>query len=356
MPQYTPNYNIPYPVDGDPIYLGASQMEALAKKVDATMVGVSGIPGPAGPAGPQGIRGPAGPTGPQGPAGPVGPEGPQGNTGPKGDTGPQGPAGVDGTGFTLLGSVDSTAQLPQDAAPGAAYLVDSVVYVWSGSAWENVGEIQGPAGPTGPEGPQGPTGPKGDKGPKGDTGPQGPAGPTGPEGPQGPTGPRGATGNTGERGPQGPAGPAPAVYTGALRWNGPRYNPVYNTFTRLRGSSDGRLVVAHDVGGVATVDNNNPRLIAPVDGYYLLSATQLWDNGNAIKGMGLGSSASDGGSQMLLWSDVANSQFGHVATMKFLRAGTTLYPWTWSGNAGTGMSPDLRGIQSEYSLTLLSLA
>ena len=338
MPQYTDNYQIPYPTDGDPIYLGASQMEALAKKVDSTMIGVSGIPGPAGPQGPQGIRGPAG---------------------PKGDTGPRGPAGVDGTGFTLLGSVDTTDDLPNDAAPGAAYLVGGVVYVWSGTAWENVGEIQGPAGPkgdAGPAGPKGDTGPKGDAGPAGPKGDTGPKGDPGPEGPQGPTGPKGATGARGATGPQGPAGPAPAVYTGALVWTGPQYNPTTNQFTRLRTSHDGRLAVAHDVGGVAATDNNNPRLMAPVDGYYLLSATQLWSNGSAIKGMGLGSSASDGGALMLLWSDVANTQFGHVTTMKFLRAGTVLYPWTWSGPSGTGMGPELRGIQSEYSLTLLSLA
>jgi hypothetical protein len=114
--------------------------------------------------------------------------------------------------------------------------------------------------------------------------------------------------------------------------------------------------VAHNVGGVAANDNNNPRLMAPVDGYYLLSATQLWDNGGAVKGMGLGTSTSDGGANMVLWSDVSQSQFGHVTTMKYLRAGTTLYPWTWSGGTGSGMAPSLRGIQSEYSLTLLSLA
>lgn len=204
MPQYTDNYQIPYPTDGDPIYLGASQMEALARKVDALLAGHSGIP-------------------------------------------------------------DPTPEPEPDPAPAA-------------------------------------------------------------------------------------------VYTGALRWAGPQYNPPTNSFTRLRTSHDGRLAVAHNVGGVAASDNNNPRLMAPVDGYYLLSATQLWNNGNAIKGMGLGSSASDGAALMLLWSDVANTQFGHVTTMKYLRAGTVLYPWTWSGSSGTGMAPDLRGIQSEYSLTLLSLA
>lgn len=37
MTQYTSNYAIPYPTSGDPVHLGASQMEALAKKVDTTM-------------------------------------------------------------------------------------------------------------------------------------------------------------------------------------------------------------------------------------------------------------------------------------------------------------------------------
>ena len=66
MPRYTNNYNIPYPVAGDPIHLGASQMEALAKTVDETMINVSGIEGPRGPRGPQGPEGPRGPEGPAG--------------------------------------------------------------------------------------------------------------------------------------------------------------------------------------------------------------------------------------------------------------------------------------------------
>ena len=88
MPLYTPNYNIPYPTDGDPVYLGASQMAALALKVDETMTGVSGVPGPIGPEGPQGEQGPQGDEGPQGPRGP---QGLKGDKGDKGDTGPIGP-------------------------------------------------------------------------------------------------------------------------------------------------------------------------------------------------------------------------------------------------------------------------
>lgn len=153
MPQYTKNYSIPYPVDGDPIHLGASQMKALAEKVDSTMIGVSGIPGPAGPRGPQGLPGPEG---------------------------PQGPAG---SGLALVGSVASAADIPPGTPePGTAYLAEDTghVWVWSGTAWADVGEITGPEGPRGPqglpgpEGAQGPQGPKGAKGDKGDTGPIGP--------------------------------------------------------------------------------------------------------------------------------------------------------------------------------------
>ena len=141
MPRYTNNYNIPYPVAGDPIHLGASQMEALAKTVDETMINVSGIEGP---------------------------------------RGPEGPAG---SGLSLVGSLATAADLPAgDHEPGTAYLVQDTneVYVYSGSEWVNVGSIQGPAGERGERGPQGPEGPRGPRGYKGDTGDTGPRGPAGP--------------------------------------------------------------------------------------------------------------------------------------------------------------------------------
>ena len=230
--------------------------------------GLSGSQGPQGPAGIQGIRGEVGPegpkgdiglTGPQGPQGPqglkgdIGPEGPQGVQGPKGDkgltgskgdTGPQGPQGpegpqgvqgipgekgADGTGVTILGSFATeeglNAARPTGNNIGDAYIVAGDLFVWNGSLFENVGQIQGPqgiqgpAGPTGPQGPEGqrgltgPQGPEGPQGIKGDTGLQGPEGPqglqgdTGPQGIEGPIGPEGPQGPKGEVGPQGPQGP-----------------------------------------------------------------------------------------------------------------------------------------------------
>ena len=407
MPQYTKNYKIPYPVDGDPIYQGAAQMRALAEKVDATMIGVSGKPGPqgaTGPAGPQGDRGPEGPAGPAGPegprgatgakgdtgdrgpagetgpVGPPGPTGPRGATGAKGDTGPAGPKGEAGTGFTLKGSKSNKSELPTNAKAGDAYLVAGDVMVWSGSAWENVGQIQGPEGPegprgatgakgdtgdrgpagpqgaTGPEGPEGPRGPQGDPGPRGPAGPQGETGAkgdTGDRGPAGATGPRGATGSRGPEGPAGPAGPEAPKYYGILRWSGNWYNPPRDQFTRLRANSNGRLYVYFDRGQVARQNGDDPCLVAPVDGLYLLSAKQTWGNGNAVKAMGLGGSTTDGMKDIALWQDVVNSSFGMVTTLVWLTQGTTLYPWTFN-SSNTGMSPADRGVTSEYSMCLVS--
>ena len=358
MPNYTNNYKIPYPIASDPIYLGASQMEALAKKVDSTMTSVNGVQGPAGPAGPQGIQGPAGPKGDTGPAGP---QGPKGSTGARGATGPQGeqgPQGEPGSGFQLLGTVSSASSLPKSAKPGDAYLLttDNTVHVWSGSSWSNVGKIQGPAGPKGDTGPAGPQGEQGPQGLKGSTGARGATGPQGEQGPQGPTGPAGERGPAGPAGPQGPQGPAAATYYGALRWSGSWYNPPKNSFTRLRSTHDGRLYVSADKGGVAFADGNDPRLVAPVSGMYMLSVTQTWGNPNSVKGAGLAASSLDGGKGVKLWRDCNDSGFCQVSTLAYLNAGETLYPWVWSGPADVGMSPQDRDLKSEYSMALIAAA
>lgn len=167
MPGYTPRFKIPYPLDGDPIYLGASQMKALATRVDETMGAVEG-----------------GATGPRGPAGPAGPRGPEG---PRGPAGPEGPRGRDGTGVSLKGTVASSSELPSGLGPGdagTAYLASDTghMWTWTGSTWTDVGRIQGPAGDRGPAGPEGPRGPAGERGPAGPAGARGPAGPQGPPG------------------------------------------------------------------------------------------------------------------------------------------------------------------------------
>lgn len=158
------------------------------------------------PAGTVGPQGPAGPQGDQGPAGEAGPAGPQGIPGPQG---PQGPAGQDGTGISIQGTVATTNDLPGNGnEQGDLYIVaaDGNGYVWDGSMWTNVGQIQGPQGPQGVPGPAGPQGPVGMQGPQGNMGPQGLAGPQGLQGEAGPVGPQGGPGPQGPQGEQGPAG------------------------------------------------------------------------------------------------------------------------------------------------------
>ena len=88
-------------------------------------------------------------------------KGPQGNPGVKGDPGEKGDPG---TGVSILGSYPTEAALiaaQPTGNEGDAYLVEGDLYVWNGTAWQNVGNIQGP---------------KGDKGDKGDPGDEGPPG------------------------------------------------------------------------------------------------------------------------------------------------------------------------------------
>lgn len=120
------------------------------------IVADNGATGPTGPTGATGATGAdstvEGPTGPTGPTGATGPE----VTGPTGEAGPTGPTGADGTSVTILGSYATEGDLntaQPTGSPGDAYLVSGDLYVWNGSAWENVGTIQGPTGPTGATGP-----------------------------------------------------------------------------------------------------------------------------------------------------------------------------------------------------------
>ena len=127
-------------------------------------------PGPQGPAGKDGADGATGPQGPQGPQGRIGPMGPQGLVGPQGlrgpvgPVGPIGPKGDPGDPFTLIGTVATTAQLPDPTTVirSAAYRVgpdangNYALYVIEGDEtllWTNYGDIKvGPAGPKGDNG------------------------------------------------------------------------------------------------------------------------------------------------------------------------------------------------------------
>ena len=132
-----------------------------------------------------------------------GPKGPAGPVGPKGDTGTRGS-------IWKWGQVIPTHPTTDDLA-NDKYLNTSNgdVYNYTGTRWQNVGNIRGPQGIQGPKGEKGNTGergPQGVQGPKGDTGPAGPQGPMGPKGEKGATGPKGDTGPQGVQGIQGPRG------------------------------------------------------------------------------------------------------------------------------------------------------
>jgi hypothetical protein len=86
----------------------------------------------------------AGPTGPTGAASTV--------TGP---TGPTGPTGATGTALSVIGAVELEENLPESGNTlGDVYFVRDTgnYYVWDGSSWDNLGQIDGPTGPTGPPG------------------------------------------------------------------------------------------------------------------------------------------------------------------------------------------------------------
>ena len=127
--------------------------------------GKDGAAGPKGDKGDQGERGERGPQGLQGITGERGPQGVQGSIGPTGPVGPQGPVGP---AFNVLGTLDSTSQLPtptealRDA--GSAYLIlnttDNAKHIWiiegpqnGNLEWVDIGiagvGIQGPAGKDG---------------------------------------------------------------------------------------------------------------------------------------------------------------------------------------------------------------
>lgn len=130
--------------------------------------GKDGKDGAAGPKGDKGDQGERGERGPQGLQGITGERGPQGVQGPIGPTGPVGPQGPVGPAFNVLGTLDSTAQLPtptealRDA--GSAYLIlniiDNAKHIWiiegpqnGNLEWVDIGTagvgVQGPAGKDG---------------------------------------------------------------------------------------------------------------------------------------------------------------------------------------------------------------
>ena len=97
-----------------------------------------------------------GPAGPTGATGSQGPQGIQGATGPQGAQGDQGTAGVGVTSVSIVSN--------------------NLVFNYSNTSTQDMGNIRGPVGPQGIQGATGPQGDTGAQGPQGNVGIQGPAG------------------------------------------------------------------------------------------------------------------------------------------------------------------------------------
>ena len=108
--------------------------------------------------------------------GPRGEQGVQGVQGEKGEKGDQGEQGVQGYGLNIQGTLATVGDLPSSPFPGEAYLIENILWSWSGATWVSLGPLRGEQGPQGIQGIQGEQGPQGIQGEKGDVGPQGPQG------------------------------------------------------------------------------------------------------------------------------------------------------------------------------------
>ena len=238
MPGYTASpYLLPYMLNTEGLYKIADTTKLLADRLHL-LIGNGTLTGPAGP------QGATGATGPRGATGATGAQGPQGAQGPAGAD------GQDGNGIELAGAVATSAQLPaQPVAAGTAYTTDNGhLWVSDGSAWHDLGPLQGP---------------------------QGPAGPTGAQGPTGATGPQGATGATGATGPQGPAGPGGPSVSAVITATQSATSSSELLFSGFTSEWDDRAAGITD----PQLDGNG--LICRTAGVYLVTAQLPWANNSS---------------------------------------------------------------------------
>lgn len=72
---------------------------------------------------------------------------------------------ITGQGIIVKGTLNSQDELPQSGNNiGDAYIIDSNMWVWNGTNWQNAGSVKGIPGEPGPQGPQGPQGTPGQNG------------------------------------------------------------------------------------------------------------------------------------------------------------------------------------------------
>ena len=134
-----------YIVDGSYYYWNENGWaNAGSVRGDTGETGAKGDKGDKGDTGAKGSKGDKGETGNTGEKGEQGPKGDTGDTGATGDTGPTGPTGdtgATGAGVTIKGSYNSYEELINEhptGNEGDSYLVNGSLYVWNGTAWENV--------------------------------------------------------------------------------------------------------------------------------------------------------------------------------------------------------------------------
>lgn len=70
-----------------------------------------------------------------------------------GQNGLDGKDGKDGTSISIKGSLNSESELPTPPANASdCYIIGSDLYIWTGSAWKNVGQFKGDKGDPGKDG------------------------------------------------------------------------------------------------------------------------------------------------------------------------------------------------------------
>jgi hypothetical protein len=184
-----------------------------------------------------------------------GAQGTQGVQGVQGRLGNNGPQGATGTSVTIIGSVPNVYVDPPDnpqivlntafptavAGNGVIDALTGNLWVYDGTTWNNVGNIQGPAGAQGATGSTGSNGTQGVQGVQGPSGSNGTEGSQGAQGVQGLQGVQGSQGSTGEgtQGTQGVQG------LRGVQGNVGEQGPIGNTGTQ---GTQGTQGVKGDIG------------------------------------------------------------------------------------------------------------
>ena len=204
-----------------------------------------------------------------GPTGPAGPQGPKGDTGTRGNT-------------WTTGTSNPTSTSGYIANDKYLNTTNGDVYNYTGTGWQNVGNIRGPQGIQGPKGEKGNTGergPQGVQGPKGDTGPAGPQGPMGPKGEKGATGPKGDTGPQGVQGIQGPKGDK-----GETGEQGASVQNVTVSYVGEAPEANPNLqeaIFSVRLGWKNPNDSSGPTYTVLFNVYRMLSSTEVFENMNS---------------------------------------------------------------------------